>query len=219
MPETISLAFATILFVVAVSTISGITGALGRNHVPDKLNRVWTIINISIPDYWLGMLLILIFSLKLGWFPVMGKNGLSSFALPVLTLGLSISAVQGRVLRAGIIEVLSQDYIRFAYAKGISFPLILIRHIMKNALLPVITMWGTTFGHLLGGAVIVETVFSWPGLGKLSVEAILSRDIPVLQGVVLFMAVSYVVSNRFVDMAYRLLDPKIGFSQGRSHAG
>lgn len=211
MPATLMLAFASLVFVVSLSTISGITGALGRHRFGDSFNRLWTIINISIPDYWLGIILILVFSLKLGWFPVMGKSGFASFVLPVLTLGLSISAVQGRVLRAGIIETMSQDYLRFAYAKGLSFPLILVRHILKNALIPVVTMWGTTFGHLLGGAVIVENVFSWPGLGKLSVDAILGRDIPMLQGVVLFMAVSYVVSNRFVDIIYRLLDPRIGF--------
>lgn len=207
LPATLSLAFLTFCFVVAVSVISGAVSAVYKNRLPDKLHRAWTILNISIPDYWMGLLLIFFFSLKLNLFPVMGKNGLLSYVLPVLTLGLCVSSVHGRVLRAEIIEIMSNDHVRFAYAKGLSGWTVFKRHVLRNALPPVVTLWGMSLGHLLGGAVIVETIFCWPGLGGLCVEAVLNRDFPLIQGSVLFMAFSFLLASQLVDMAYHYLNP------------
>ncbi|GBC61566.1 nickel ABC transporter permease subunit NikB [Desulfonema ishimotonii] len=214
LPATLELALSTFAFVVIFSTLSGVVSALCRDRMPDRLGRAGAILSISLPDYWLGLLLIFFLSLRLGLFPVMGREGAASFVLPVLTLGLSIAAVQGRVLRAGIIEIMSRDHVRFAHAKGLSQRSVFRRHVLRNALPPILTLWGMCLGHLLGGAVVVETVFSWPGLGKLSVEAVLNRDFPLIQGAVLFMALCYVVASQVTDLICRLLDPRI--SEGRA---
>lgn len=168
-----------------------------------------TILSVSIPDYWLGLILMLIFSLKLSWFPITGNEGFRSYILPVLTPGLSAFAVEGRALRASIIEILTQDYIRFAYAKGLPFGKILRRRVLKATLLPVVTLWGVLLGHLLDGSVIVESVFSLPGLGKLAADAVLNRDIPMIQGMVLVMTMMFVIASQAVEVMYRILDPLI----------
>ncbi len=209
LPTTVTLAFGTLIFVMISSVSGGIFSAVFQSKLPDKCHRIWTILMVSIPDYWLGLILMLIFALKLRWVPVMGNGSIASYVLPVLTLGLSVSAVEGRVFRASIIEILTCDYVRFAYSKGLSPFKVFVRHVMKPALLPMVTMWGVLLGHLLGGAVIVESVFSLPGLGKLAADAVLSRDMPMIQGTVLTMTAMFVVTSQMIEVIYRVLDPKI----------
>lgn len=209
LPVTFTLALSTFVFVVIFSLIGGIISALFQNRFLDKAHRLWTIIMVSMPDYWLGLILILIFSLKFRLFPVMGNQGFSSWILPVLTLGLTVSAVEGRVFRASILEVLTSDYVKFAFCKGLAFNKIIIRHVLKEALLPIVSMWGILLGHLLGGAVVVETIFSLPGLGKLTVDSVLNRDIHVIQASVLFITFIFLVMGQITDILYRLINPRI----------
>ncbi|MCI5159229.1 MAG: ABC transporter permease [Candidatus Electrothrix sp. AUS1_2] len=186
----------------------GIVSAVFQNRLPDKAHRIWTITIVSIPDYWLGLMLLLIFSLKLHWLSVIGSNEWTVFILPVVTLGLSISAAEGRIFRANILEVFGQDYVLFASAKGLSRTKVFFRHVFRAAVLPMISMWGMLLGHLLGGAVIVESVFSLPGLGKLAADAVLHRDLPMIQGTVLTMTLFFMLSSRMVDLLYMLLIPR-----------
>ena len=208
LPTTLTLAGAAFIFTVSLSMAGGIVSALFQNRLPDRCHRIWTIFTISIPDYWMGLMLILIFSLKLHWLSVAGGNGFTTFILPVLTLGLSISAADGRIFRASILEILTQNYVLFAYAKGLSRTKVFLRHVFKAALLPMLSIWGMLLGHLLGGAVIVESVFSLPGLGKLAVDSVLYRDIPMIQGTVLTMTLFFILSSRGMDMFYYLIFPQ-----------
>ncbi|MGQ9483390.1 MAG: ABC transporter permease [Desulfosoma sp.] len=199
LPVTFTLAAATILFVMALSTISGLAGGLYHGSILDRAIGALTALSIALPDFVLGVVLIVVFSSKVGLFPLVGMSGPQSFLLPVLALGLSMAAVHGQVLRAGVMEVLNTDYVRFAYAKGLKPWEVLTRHVVKNALLPVVTLWGISLGHLFGGAVIVENVFSLPGLGTLLVESVLQRDIPLVQGIVLFTTLAFFLVSRLVD--------------------
>ena len=208
-PATAFLAAATFVFTVIVSIGTGSLGALFYNRIPDRICRFWAVLSVSVPDYWLGLLLVLVFALHLEWFPVMGLPGVRGLVLPVVTLGLSISAIQSRVLRASMMEVMSRDHVRFALVKGLPFVQVFRRHILKNALLPVIALWGTALGHLLGGAVIVETVFAWPGVGKMTVEAVLNRDFPLVQGAVLFMSIIFILVSRLFDLLYHRIDSRV----------
>ncbi|MCI5143106.1 MAG: ABC transporter permease [Candidatus Electrothrix sp. ATG1] len=207
LPTTLTLAGSAFVFTVFLSLAGGIISAFFQNRLPDKCHRVWTICIVSIPDYWLGLMLLLVFSLKLHWLSVAGSNGFTRFIMPVVTLGLSISAAEGRIFRASILEILSRDYVLFAYAKGLSQTKVFFRHVFKAAALPMLSMWGMLLGHLLGGAVIVESVFSLPGLGKLAVDAVLSRDIPMIQGTVLTMTLFFILASRAVDLLHLLLIP------------
>jgi peptide/nickel transport system permease protein len=172
-------------------------------------------LGISIPHFWLGPLLILVFSLWLGWFPVSGRNGIASVVLPALTLGTGLAAVLSRMVRSSMLEVLGEDYIRTARAKGLPDRRVVLHHALRTALLPVITLLGLQLGALLAGAVITETVFSWPGIGLLTIEAIQSRDYPVVQACVLLISLSYVGVNLMTDLAYAQVDPRIRL--GGSH--
>lgn len=212
---TVELALTTLVFLVVFSILTGAVAALQKDGMLDHGGRWLTIVIQSIPGYWLGLLLIYIFSLRLGIFPIFGRGGAVSLVLPTVTLGLAAAMGQGRILRAALLEIMSRDYILFARVKGISNKTLFFRHILKNALPPVLTLWGTSFGRLLGGAVLVESVFAWPGLGRLTVEAVISRDIPVVQGTVLFMAVAFVVVNTGVDLLCSMANPRL--TEGRAH--
>jgi len=209
LPITLKLACSAFLFTLCLSVAGGIISAVFQNRLPDKCHRIWTIYTVSIPDYWLGLMLLLIFSLKLNWFSVIGSNEIRVFILPMITLGLSISAAEGRIFRANILEILKQDYVLFASAKGLSRTKIFLRHVLRAAVLPMISMWGMLLGHLLGGAVIVKSVFSLPGLGKLAADAVLHRDLPMIQGTVLTMTLFFMLSSRAVDLLHLLLIPRI----------
>jgi len=208
-PATVELALSGLVVAIAIALPLGIMSALNRGKPWDKVAMSFSLLGVSIPNFWMGPILILIFSLWLGWFPVSGREGIDSLVLPALTLGTAMAAILSRMIRATLLEVLGEDYIRTARAKGLTEPVVILKHALRNALLPVITLIGLQLGTLLGGAVITEMVFSWPGLGQLTIESIHRRDYPVLQMCVLVISVTYVVVNTLTDMVYGWLDPRI----------
>ena len=168
-----------------------------------------SMLGVSIPNFWLGPLLILLFSYRLGWLPVSGREGWSSLVLPALTLGTAVAALQSRMIRASLLEVLHEDYLRAARARGLSETAVILRHGLRNALLPVVTVMGVQLGVLLTGAVVTEFIFGWPGVGQLTIDAIHKRDYPVVQGCILFISAVYVGVNLLTDLALAWLDPRI----------
>jgi len=191
----------------------GIMAALKKGKAADTAAMVFSLTGISIPNFLMGPLLILVFAIMLGWFPVSGRDGLSSLVLPALTLGTVLAAILSRMIRASLLEVLNEDYIRTARAKGLGTMRVIGLHALKNAMLPVITLIGLQIGALLAGAVITEMVFSWPGLGQLTIESIQKRDYPVVQACILLISTTYVVINTLTDIVYGMLDPRIRISQ------
>lgn len=211
-PSTIQLAVTAMVFAVAFGVILGIISALRRNTWVDTLATLTSLFGVSMPSFWFGLMLIYLFSLKLGWFPAVGGNGFKGLVLPAVALGMDFSAITARLVRNNLIEVLVADYVRTARAKGLSERAVVYRHALKNALIPAITIIGLQFGTLLGGAVVIETVFARQGIGRLLVTAILGKDFPMVQGIVLMAACVYVVTNLLVDLSYGLLDPRIRLS-------
>ena len=207
--STAQLAAAAMVVAVALGIPLGLLAALARNSWLDVASMGAALLGVSMPSFWLGLLLIFVFSLHLAWFPATGGGDLHHLVLPAITLGMIAAAIIARLTRSSMLEVLGQDYVRTARAKGLGGFAVVVRHALKNALIPVITIFGLQFGNLLAGAVIVETVFSRPGLGRLIVGGILNKDFPLVQGVVLFVATIYVVINVLVDVAYAYADPRI----------
>ena len=210
LPATIELALAAFGFILVFSTAAGVFCGMGKNGIMDQTGRILSILAMSVPGYWLGFLLVYFFAMKLGWLPVMGRGDPKHLLLPAITLGLAAAAMQGRVLRASLVEVLGQDHVRFAVAKGLKRRNVLLRHVLRNAMGPVATLWSISLGNLLAGSAIVETVFSWPGLGRLIVSAILSRDVPMLQGAVLVAALAVAGANLAGDLVQKRLNPRLG---------
>ncbi len=209
LPATIELTIAALLIAVAIAFPLGVLSAVRKDSAWDHGARVVSLLGISIPHFWLGPLLILVFSLWLGWLPVSGREGMASLVLPALTLGTALAAILSRMVRATLLETLGEDYVRTARAKGLAEHAVILRHALCNALLPVITVLGLQLGALLGGAIVTEMVFSWPGLGQLTIEAIHRRDYPVVQACVLLISVTYVGVNTLTDLAYVWLDPRV----------
>lgn len=209
LPATVELALAALLVTLVLALPLGLVAAARHNTAWDQGAMAFSLLGVSIPNFWMGPLLILVFALWLGWFPVSGREEVGAVILPALTLGTSLAAILARMIRSSVLEVLSENFIRTAYAKGLSRRHVLIRHALPNAMLPVITILGLQLGTLLAGAVITETVFSWPGIGLLTIEAIQSRDYPVVQACVLVIALTYVLINSFTDLLYALIDPRI----------
>jgi peptide/nickel transport system permease protein len=209
--STALLAVSSMMVAVAFGIPLGLLAALLRNSWLDVASMVVALLGVSMPSFWLGLLLIFAFSLELGWLPATGGGDLAHLILPSVTLGAIASAIIARLTRSSMLEVLGQDYVRTARAKGLGWWGVVVRHALKNALIPVITIFGLQFGNLLAGAVIVETVFSRPGLGRLIVGGILAKDFPLVQGSVLFVATGYVLINVLVDIAYAFADPRIRF--------
>jgi peptide/nickel transport system permease protein len=207
--STAQLALASMAVAIGLGIPLGLIAALGRNSWLDVAAMVVALLGVAMPSFWLGLLLIFAFSLHLGWFPATGGGDLHHLVLPAVTLGMIAAAIIARLTRSSMLEVLGQDYVRTARAKGLAGWAVVLRHALKNALIPVVTIFGLQFGNLLAGAVIVETVFSRPGLGRLVVGGILAKDFPLVQGAVLFVAVAYVLINVVVDMAYAMVDPRI----------
>lgn len=217
-PYTLQLALSGIFLAIILGIPIGIMSAIRRNTILDYLLRGASISGISIPSFFLAIILLLIFSFKLGWFPIIGAGDISSWrsllmhlVLPACTLGISYSVVIMRLTRSCMLEVLGQDYIRTARAKGLSEKAVILVHALKNALLPVVTVVGISMGHLLGGAIVVESVFARQGVGKLLMDAILARDYPQVQGTVLIFGCAVIFVNVLVDISYRFLDPRIKF--------
>jgi len=209
LPATATLAAVTLLLTVIMALPLGIMAAVRRNSLWDTGAISFSMLGVSIPNFWLGPILILVFSLWLGWFPVSGHSGPGSVVLPALTLSTGLIAVLSRMVRSSMLEVLGEDYMRTAKAKGMPPQRVILHHGLRNALLPVITLLGLQLGALLAGAVITETVFSWPGVGLLTIESIQSRDYPVVQACVLLISITYVLVNLLTDLAYAWIDPRI----------
>ena len=208
-PATLQLTVAALVAALVIAIPVGILAAVNKGRWPDRLSMVLAMTGLSIPNFLLGPLLVLFFSLWLGWLPVSGNEGPRHLLLPALTLGLSMAAILARMIRSSLLETLGEDYVRTAWAKGVHPVDIVWKHAMRNAWLPVITVIGAQLGALLGGAVVTETVFDWPGLGTLMIESIQKRDYPVVQACVLVISVAYVVVNSVTDIIYSLLDPRI----------
>ena len=216
LPSTLLLAVSALLVAVLLSIPLGILSATKRNGPLDAVARVVSLIGLSVPNFWLGILLVYIFSVSLGWLPSQGASEDGSLLgnwkyliLPAITLGASLAAINMRMTRSSMLEVLNQDYIRTARAKGLGERLVLGRHAMRNSMIPVVTVLGIELGALLGGTVIIEQVFAWPGLGTMVIRGISQRDYPVVQGTLLFLAFFYVLANVLVDLLYTYLDPRL----------
>jgi peptide/nickel transport system permease protein len=209
LPATGLLALATLCLTILLALPLGILAAIRRNTGWDRAAMGFSLLGVSLPNFWLGPLLILLFSLWLGWLPVSGQDGAASVVLPALTLATGLTAVLSRMIRSSMLDVLHEDYLRTARAKGLPPAQVILRHALRNALLPVITLLGLQLGALLAGAVVTETVFSWPGIGLLTIESIQSRDYPVVQGCVLLISLTYVLVNLATDLAYAWIDPRI----------
>jgi len=214
-PATAQLAVSSLIVAVLIAFPLGVLAAVRKGSHWDQSAMGLSLVGVSIPNFLMGPILILVFSLWLGWFPVSGRDGFVSLILPALTLGTAMAAILSRMVRATLLETLNEDYIRTARAKGLSERLVVWRHAMRNALLPVITLLGLQLGVLLGGAVITEVVFSWPGLGQLTIESIQRRDYPVVQACVLVISLAYVVVNTLTDLVYGWLDPRVRLEDGR----
>ena len=238
-PATLELSFFAIIFAVFVGVPAGIFASMNQNSWFDNLSMLIALIGVSMPIFWLGLMFIWLFAVELGWFPPSSrigvgleftpitnlyvidsilqfnftalKNVLHHLVLPAVALGTIPMAIIARMTRSSMLEVLKKDYIRTAYAKGLKRKIVIFKHALKNAMVPIITVVGLQFGVLLGGAVMTETIFSWPGLGKYLVDAIYARDFPIVQGGILFFAGVFVIVNLIVDLSYALVDPRIQY--------
>ena len=210
-PATLELAFVALLVCAAIGIPAGILAASRRSEPADHAIGMLTLLGLSVPNFALGPVLILFFSVLIGWLPVSGRGGISHLILPAITLGAALAAILTRMVRTAVIEQLSSDYVRTARAIGLSEPAVLFRHAFRNALTPILTILGLQFGTLLAGAIVTETIFSWPGVGRLAVQAIESRDYPLLQGCILLIAVSYVIVNLATDLVHAVVAPRVRF--------
>jgi len=210
-PATLLLAGSAMLVAVALGLTLGVLAAVYRRSVVDHLAVLLALLGVSVPVFWSGLLLMLLFALDLGWLPASGYGTWKHLVLPALAVGFSSAAFIARITRASMIETLRQDYVRTATAKGLGKSAVRLRHALRNALLPVVTVVGLQFGGLLGGAVLTETVFAWPGIGRMLVDAIGARDLPLVQGSVLFIAVMFILMNLLVDVSYAVLNPKVRY--------
>lgn len=216
-PYTLMMSFAALLLALLLALPAGVASALHRGRWPDRVLGVVSLVGLSFPNFALGPILILVFSIGLGWLPVSGAGtgGLFSGAtllhllLPTVTLGLSLAAILTRMVRTSMLEELGQDYIRTARAKGLSEGAVVYRHALRNALVPVLTVVGLQFGSLLAGAIVTETIFSWPGIGRLTLSAISNRDYALVQGCTLAIGITYLLANLLTDMAYTLANPRL----------
>jgi len=211
-PATLQLAFLALLVCAAIAIPAGVLAAHRRGQTPDRLVGVFTLFGLAVPNFALGPLFILLFSIEIGWLPVSGRNGIASYILPAATLGAALAAILTRMVRGAMLEELSADYIRTARAKGLRTSAVLFKHGLRNALIPIITILGLQFGTLLAGTIVTETIFSWPGIGRLTVQAISARDYPLLQGCILVISVSYVLVNLLTDAIYSMVDPRVRMS-------
>jgi peptide/nickel transport system permease protein len=214
-PATLELAALAFLIALVIAVPLGVLAAARRGTGWDAGAMGFSLLGVSIPNFWLGPLLVMLFSVTLGWFPVSGRSGALSLVLPAVTLGTALAAILSRMVRSSLLEVLGEDYIRTARAKGLSPFRVLVQHGLGNAWLPVLTVLGMQLGALLGGAVVTETVFNWPGIGSLLVESIQRRDYPVVQGCVLMISLCYVAINLVTDLLYGWVDPRVRLGHGR----
>jgi ABC-type dipeptide/oligopeptide/nickel transport system permease component len=217
LPATLQLGLAAYLLGLALALPAAVLSATRHGRLADRVIRVVSLAGISLPSFWLGLLLILVFSVSLRWLPVSGRgeglvDGLRALVLPTITLALVFAATLTRLIRAGLVEALSADYVRTARAKGLRGRSVVVGHALRNALLPIVTFMGLQIGFLIGGAAIVETVFSWPGVGRLIVESVGRRDYPVVQAAAVLVASTLILANLAVDLLYVIIDPRIRYA-------
>jgi ABC-type dipeptide/oligopeptide/nickel transport system permease component len=215
LPASLELAVAAMLFALVVAVPVGIISAVRRGSLLDMGSMLGALFGLSMPHFWLGIMMILLFSVELGWLPTSGRGSLAQLVMPSIALGLSLTAMFARLTRSVMLEVLSLDYIRTARSKGLKEWIVISKHALKNALIPIVTVAGMQFGFLLGGTVIIETVFAWPGVGRLVIQAIFNRDYPLVQSIVLVLALIFVAVNFLVDMLYMYLDPQISYFEDK----
>lgn len=219
-PNTLLLTVSAMFIALLIALPAGIISAARKNRPEDFLAMLFAMIGVSMPNFWLGLILIIIFGLELRWLPIRGIGNIdrglwvfvSHLILPAVTLGTSLAAILTRLTRNAMLDVLSEDYVRTARAKGVHSRRVLYRHALRNAVMPIVTTAGLQFGALLGGAIIIETIFSWPGLGLLSINAIRQRDIPMIQGSVLVFAICFMVITLLVDLLYTFINPRIRYA-------
>lgn len=209
---TLLLTMASMGWAVVLGMSIGVVSAVFRNEWPDRIGMTIAVSGISFPAFALGMLLMQIFSVKLGWLPTVGADSWRHYVLPSLTLGAAVAAVMARFTRASFVEVMQEDFVRTARAKGLKERTVITKHCLRNALIPVVTMMGLQFGFLLGGSIVVEVVFNWPGLGRLLVDAVTTRDYPVIQTLVLLFSLEFILINLIVDVLYGFINPSIRYN-------
>jgi peptide/nickel transport system permease protein len=213
LPATIELTLCAMALAILISFPCATLAAVKRDRSLDRFALFFSLLGVSIPNFWLGPLLMIVFAIQLGWLPVSGRGGFNHLLLPSLTLGMGMAAILTRILRASLLGALRADYIRTARAKGLSEKQVWLKHTLRNALLSVITIVSLQFGGLLAGSIITETIFSWPGVGRLTVQAIQTRDYPLVQGCILVIASSYLLVNFVADIFYRWVDPRITYEK------
>ena len=208
---TFWLTMTSMLWSVIFGLVIGVVSAVWRNRWPDRLGMALAVSGISFPAFALGMLLMQIFSVELGWLPTVGADSWQHYILPSVTLGAAVAAIMARFTRASFVEVMQEDYMRTARAKGVHEAVVVVKHGLRNAMIPVVTMMGLQFGFLLGGSIVVEKVFNWPGLGRLLVDSVEMRDYPVIQAEVLLFSLEFILINLLVDMLYAVINPSIRY--------
>jgi len=208
-PATLLLAAAAMVVALLVAIPAGVASAVKKDTIVDNASMLGALLGISMPNFWLGPLLIIVFSIQLGWLPVSGLGGPLHIILPAVTLGTGMAAILTRMTRSSMLEIIREDYVTTARAKGLPERTVIFKHALKNAAIPILTLVGLQFGALLAGSIITETIFAWPGIGSLVVNAIYSRDFPLLQGLVMTISLSYVFINLITDLLYGLADPRI----------
>lgn len=213
LPATLELALASMIVALLIAIPIGIVAAIRQYSLFDNVSMFLAFLGIAMPNFWLGPLLIIMFSIHLQWFPAAGREGMLSLVLPAITLGTAMAAMLSRITRSSVLEVLGEDFVVTARAKGLPERTVILKHVLKNALIPIITVVGLQFGALLSGAIITETVFDWPGLGTLFIRAIESRDYPLVQGCVLYISLGYILVNLAADLAYALVDPRVRYGR------
>ena len=209
LPATLALAFTSMIVSIALSIPLGIHAAVNRGRPADQVIRILSLTGLSFPNFWLAIMLVLVFSITLRWLPPSGMDGILSFVMPAVTMGIILTATNVRLVRTAMLETLRAQYVQVARAKGLSESKVLYKHALRNCAIPLITYFGLQFGGLLGGIVVIERVFNWPGLGTLAYDAVAGRDYPVLQAVITVLALLIVAINLLVDIAYGLVDPRI----------
>ncbi len=212
LPMTLRLGGAALLLTIVLGVTLGVLSAARANSALDNLIRVVSLVGLSMPVFWTGLVFIVFFSVELRWFPVGGTGTIRHLVLPAVTLALPSIAILARLTRSSVLEVLNEDYVRTARSKGVARGAVLFKHALRNALIPVVTALGIIIGQMVGGAVLTETVFSWPGVGRLTVFAIFNRDYVLVQGVVVVLAAAYILVNLIVDLSYGLIDPRITYA-------
>jgi glutathione transport system permease protein len=208
---TLWLTLTSMVWSVIFGLVIGVVSAVWRNRWPDRLGMALAVSGISFPAFALGMLLMQVFSVQLGWLPTIGADGWQHYILPSITLGAAVAAIMARFTRASFVEVMQEDYMRTARAKGVRETLVVVKHGLRNAMIPVVTMMGLQFGFLLGGSIVVEKVFNWPGLGRLLIDSVEMRDYPVIQAEVLLFSLEFILINLLVDMLYAVINPSIRY--------